>query len=102
MRLPDNQDNCVLPGSSGAGKIAYIVCLAGVGLGACLVAVTVLRMRRSGRQDTARLVTNMEKCVVDNTAVQYVVPGPDTAELRLYVSTSDGLRPVGDTRPSGR
>jgi len=104
VRLPDSQANCVLPSSSsGPGYIAYtIIAVAAAGLLAVLVALSVLRARRAQAQDQDRLVNNMEKCVVDSTVVQYVVPGPETADIRLYVSTSDGLKPVGTPKKNSK
>jgi len=106
LTLPVPQKNCLtLRSRGGAGWIAG-ACLLGVAVASLVISLAVIRSRTGLSLPAPNLPARIwrrfghHSSSSGRTVVQYVVPADTPSDLKVYVSTADGLQPVHNNNKS--
>eukprot|EP00088_Acartia_fossae_P040897 TRINITY_DN4264_c0_g2_i1.p1 TRINITY_DN4264_c0_g2~~TRINITY_DN4264_c0_g2_i1.p1 ORF type:complete len:339 (+),score=79.02 TRINITY_DN4264_c0_g2_i1:267-1283(+) len=101
LTLPIPQKNCVTLRSSGGPGWVAGACLLGLAVAALVVTLAVIKSRTGARIPGHRIPARLWRRFAHHrsntggsTVVQYVVPADTPADLKVYISTADGLQPV--------
>jgi len=99
LSLPIPQKNCLVArDTSSPGWIAG-ACLLGLAVAAVVITLAIIKSRTGTRIPGHRIPGRLWRRFGHNrnpgsTVVQYVVPADTPSDLKVYVSTADGLQPV--------
>jgi hypothetical protein len=100
LTLPLPQKNCIVIRSNGDPGWIAGACLLGLAVAAIVITLAILRARTGARIPGHRIPVRLwrrfgqHRTNTGSTVVQYVVPADTPTDLKVYISTADGLQPV--------